>query len=231
MCNMWKPLEHRSSVEVPNRRPRHHVKPEWNHHAEIHHGVHLFHESCHLPATPDPEVERQWTQDALHAEFSHEGENDGVEGDECEVFCAFSVHHGAFGTSPGDRIGQIDGGMERVGCIWFHQISEDETEDECQWCQPCMLSGVFVILLPAGLAFSSLALRVKGQLYVQPQGGVLTTALEDGSWARGLIAAVANAGPPVAPRGSPPSLEVRLGRAMERYRSCLDQICWKETFL
>ena len=82
---MRKPFEHARRVEIPHRRPGHHVEPQWTKDSEIDCRVGLFHEAVLLCPTAYVPVSCQWAEVALHNEFAGEGQNDNVETHEGEI--------------------------------------------------------------------------------------------------------------------------------------------------
>lgn len=91
VLSMWKIFEHSRGVEVPDRRSRHNVETVWYEDAQIHGGVHLFHETSHFPAATDAAVQPPRVDETLHEKLTGEGQDDSVESNESEIFPALAV--------------------------------------------------------------------------------------------------------------------------------------------
>lgn len=91
-------LVHARRVEVPDWRAVHDPQAVGTEDGKVDGGIRLFHESILLGAAESIRA-RQRPKQALHDKLACEGENDNVEGDECEVLGAFAVMDGGFWIS------------------------------------------------------------------------------------------------------------------------------------
>ena len=140
MRSVWVALIHARGVEVPDRRPAHDVDAQRPGDAEVDGGVELLHESALFPTPADAAFDRDGPDHALHEEFASEGEDDGVEGDEGEVFGPFAIlgHVADVGGEGGSfvegwvGVGEEDGGVEGVVLAGGDEVGskEDGGEDE-----------------------------------------------------------------------------------------------------
>ena len=85
------PLVHAGDIEIPDRRAAHDVQPQGPEEEEVHGGVELLHEAVLLRALADAAGDCYRADEALHEELAREGEDDGVEGHEGEVFGPLAI--------------------------------------------------------------------------------------------------------------------------------------------
>lgn len=100
--------EHALGVEVPNWRPRHHVKSNRPKDAEVEGRVGLFHITILHVAGFHSAVNCQSAEEVLHDELARKGQYDDVEGHKEEVAGTFAIVCGCIG------IGARVGGDERM---------------------------------------------------------------------------------------------------------------------
>src|SRR5438034_9966163 len=100
---VWKILEHRSRVKIPEVRPAHDVQPVRPKDPEVNGCVHLLHEASRLSLPPNATVFCPRPDHALHQEFASEGEGNGVESHEGKITATLSVNDGAIGSLGRDR--------------------------------------------------------------------------------------------------------------------------------
>lgn len=82
---------HRIGVEEPHRRAAHDEEPVRAEDAKVDRGVRLLHEARLLAAVADAGVDRNRADHALHQELAGEGQDDGVEAEECQIFQALAI--------------------------------------------------------------------------------------------------------------------------------------------
>lgn len=114
---MRESLVHGLRVEVPHGRPAHDIQAKGSVYGEVHGGVKLLHEPGLLGAVPDAEADRNRPDEALHEKFAREREDNGVEGHEGEVACAFAILYGCGGVRARfsfERVGEEQGSGYRV---------------------------------------------------------------------------------------------------------------------
>ena len=98
---MWESLKHARRIEIPHRRPTHHIQPQRPKDRKVNRSVDLFHEAVLLCPALDAVVECQRPDESLHEEFPGECEDDDVETYEGEIAGAFAVVGSGFGVIVG----------------------------------------------------------------------------------------------------------------------------------
>ena len=120
---MWKIFKHSRRIEIPDRSPTHHVKPQWSEDGKVHGSVDLFHEAVLLGAGTDAVIQGHGADESLHQEFAGKGEDNDIECHECEVFGSLAIV-GHIMVKPGvvgdervvgrERVGQEDCAVKRI---------------------------------------------------------------------------------------------------------------------
>ena len=95
MRSVWETLEHAFGIEIPHRRPAHHVGAKGTKNGEVRSSIDLLHETVLLRSRANAVPFRQWPVELLHEKFTGERKDDYVEGDEGEIQGAFAVVGGA----------------------------------------------------------------------------------------------------------------------------------------
>lgn len=143
-----KPLVHARRVEIPHGAAAHDPDAEGPVDPKVQRGVGLLHEAGLLRAPADAEGNGHGADQALHAEFAREGEDDDVEGDEGEVARAFAVVCGGVGVEADgfcdegvvgiEGIGEEERGGEGVRWVGVDEVGEDGGEHQEEGEQPCV---------------------------------------------------------------------------------------------
>ena len=144
-------LVHAGRIKPPNRCPAHDVNAKRAEDCEVDGGVHLLHEAALLRSCHYAIGTSHWPDEALHQELPGEGEDDDIEGDELEIVDALAIVGGGIrvGTRPGRyqkracglRVGDEDGGVERVRLGGIDGIEHEHGEDNDERVDPCVCEG------------------------------------------------------------------------------------------
>lgn len=79
----------------------------------------MLHEPALFVSATNARIQRKWPDETLHKELTREAQNDGVEGDKCDVVRAFAVQYGT--------ILRTRGWVERVSVAWREGIGEEDS--------------------------------------------------------------------------------------------------------
>ena len=144
-------LEHGTGIKIPDGGPTHNVETKGPKDREVHGGVDLFHEAGLFGTGVDAARLRKGTDESLHEEFTGEGEDDDVEGNEGEVAWSLAVLGRSKGTMPGvggdqrrggrKRVGEEESAVEGIALRGIHEVEGDCEQDEDERVDPCVAEG------------------------------------------------------------------------------------------
>lgn len=229
------PLVHALGVKIPHGRARHHHQPQRAEDGKVHRGVDLFHEAVLLGTRPDAAVDRRRPDQPLHEEFARERQHDDVKGHKGKVVQPFPVVSRRVGIEAGgerdhrvvwgERVGEEDGVMERVGGRWIDHVYGEDDERQHEGVDPGVAKGEILPSAEETPRFSTLGIRagdfaLRGALEdvsmrMRSSMRLCTpTGDRDGDVKVGVGSKVDTAAP-VSPRSSSTrSLDFRRGRGM-----------------
>ena len=145
---MRETLVHSGRVEIPHWRAAHDIHPKRPEEGKIDGGVELLHESVLLGPLLNSPSDRERPDQSLHEKLSGERQHDGVESDKREVFGSLAIlcrianmRRKGVGSLVHRRvrIGEEDGGMERVLLAGVDEVQGEDDKDERQRVDPCVL--------------------------------------------------------------------------------------------
>ena len=105
MLAVGEPLKHGGRVKVPDIRSAHDIQPKRAEDTKVDRSVDLLHEAGGLALAPDSAPDSQRADHLLHDKLAREREDNGVKGDESDVFFALAVHDRPAGCLRGLRVG------------------------------------------------------------------------------------------------------------------------------